>query len=343
VVAAQVRTLVEVRTGKTAAVTEDAAVEDELRWPGMDAVDFTIVDALQDDGRASLLGISRQLGIPVGAVRQRYERLVGSGYIRSVALVDPGTVGRHVVAFVEAEVDRGLDEVERRLAALDQVAWLAVGQDYRTIYFQVSTASNAELTATLNAHVRPLEHVTRLTTNVHLRNWSPVFTFSGSPAVRRHDADRILWRSGEYPARPIDDVDAELLACLAEDARMTVTAMTERTGLSVPATRQRLVRLLKDEVVRIRTRPDPLSAAIRAVRVVMQVTRDSTAVAEQLAALPNITYVTESTGTTAMQLEMTCATEAQVADVYRRVGSVEGVHQPRLVRYSRVRTHTGRW
>ena len=318
-------------------------MDDELRWPGMDAVDFTIVDALQDDGRASLLGISRRLDIPVGAVRQRYERLVGTGYVRSVALVDPGTVGRHVVAFVEAEVDRELEETERRLAALDQVAWLAVGQDYRTIYFQVSTASNAELTATLNTHVRPLEQIARLTTNVHLRNWSPTFTFSGAPAVRRPGADRILWRSGENAPRPLDDVDAELLACLAEDARMTVTAMTERTGLSVPATRQRLVRLLKDEVVRIRTRPDPLSALISTVRVVMEVTGVSTAVAEELARLPNTTYVTESTGAAAMQLETTCATEAQIADVYRRVGSVPGVVRPRMLRYSRVRTHTGRW
>ena len=322
---------------------EDVEVEDELRWPGMDEVDFTIVNALQHDGRASLLGISRQLGIPVGAVRQRYERLAGTGYIQSVALVDPGTVGRPVVAFVEAEVDRGLEEVEQQLAALDQVAWLAVGQDYRTIFFQVSTTSNAELTAALNAHVRPLEQVTRLTTDVHLRNWSPVFTFSGSPAGRRPDPERILWRGGAETARPVDDVDAGLLACLAEDARMTVTAMTQRTGLSVPATRQRLVRLLKDQVVRIRTRPDPLSPAISTVRVVMEVDRDSTVVAEELARLPNTTYVTESTGTAAMQLEMTCATEAQIADGYRQIGRVPGVVRPRMLRYSRVRTHTGRW
>jgi len=322
---------------------EDGAVEDELRWPGMDAVDFTIVDALQHDGRASLLGISRKLDVPVGAVRQRYERLVGTGYIKSVALVDPGTVGRPVVAFVEAEVDRGLEEVERRLAALDQVAWLAVGQDYRTIFFQVSTTSNAELTAALNAHVRPLEQLTRLTTDVHLRNWSPVFSFSGSPAGHRPDAERILWRGAAETARPVDDVDAELLACLAEDARMTVTAMTERTGLSVPATRQRLVRLLKDQVVRIRTRPDPLSSAISTVRVVMEVTRDTTAVAEELAQLPNTTYVTESTGRASMQLEMTCATEGQIADGYRQIGRVPGVVRPRMLRYSRVRTHTGRW
>ncbi|MGY1601724.1 Lrp/AsnC family transcriptional regulator [Geodermatophilus sp. SYSU D00815] len=318
------------------------AAEDDLRWPGIDAVDFGIIDALQQDGRASLLGISRQLGIAVGAVRQRYERLVGSGYIRSVALVDPGTVGRSVVAFVEAEVDRGIDEVEQRLAALDQVAWMALGQDYRTLYFQLSTASNAELAAVLNAGVRPVEQIGRLTTMVHLRNWSPVFTFSGAPAPPRA-GDSMLWRSGEETHRPLDDVDGQLLTCLAEDARMTVTAMTERTGLSVPATRQRLVRLLKDGVVRIRTRPDPLSGMVRTVRVVLEIDRDSTAVAEALARLPNTTYVTESTGSAALQVEMTCATEAQIADGYRRVGEVPGVRSARLVRYRRVRIHTGRW
>jgi DNA-binding Lrp family transcriptional regulator len=317
--------------------------EAELCWPGIDEVDFGIIGALQEDGRASLLGISRQLAIPVGAVRQRYERLVGNGYIRSVALLDPGTVGRSVVGFVEAEVDRDVDELERRLVALDQVAWLALGQDYRTVYFQVSTASNAELTAVLNSGVRTIPQVTRLTTNVHLRNWSPVFRFGGAPPASRAAAEHILWRSGEVVHRTLDDVDRELLTCLAEDARMTVTAMTERTGLSVPATRQRLVRLLKDEVVRVRTRPNPLSDLVSTARVMVEIDRDSTAVAEDLARLPNVTYVTESTGTAALQLEMTCATEAQIADGYRRVSRVPGVRGARLIRYHHVRLHTGRW
>ncbi|OLT09211.1 hypothetical protein BJF78_31250 [Pseudonocardia sp. CNS-139] len=213
--------------------------------------------------------------MPVGAVRQRYDRLVGTGYIRSVALVDPATVGRPVVAFLEADVERDVDEVERRLLALPHVAWLATGVDFRTVYFQVSTASNAELAAIVNDGVRPVPHVGRITTHVHLRNWSPVFRFGGPPARSGPPGDGIMWRRGEAPTRALDDVDHQLLACLAEDARMTVTAMTERTGLSVPATRQRLVRLLKDEVVRIRTRPNPLSQLVRTVRVVVEI--DATA------------------------------------------------------------------
>jgi Lrp/AsnC family transcriptional regulator for asnA, asnC and gidA len=315
----------------------------DLCWPGIDPVDFGIIAALQEDGRASLLGISRRLGVPVGGVRQRYDRLVGTGYIRSVALVDPAVVGRPVVALLEAEVRRDLDEVERRLAAIPHVAWLATGLDYRTAYVQVSTRSNAELAAVVNETIRPIEQIGGVTTHLHLRNWSPVFRFSGSPEIADVEAERIMWRRGEPTTRPLDEVDHQLLACLAEDARMTVTAMTERTGLSVPATRQRLMRLLKDEVVRIRTRPNPLSDLIRTVRVVVEIERDSTAVAEELARLPNITYVTESTGRASIHLEMTCATEAQVADGYRRIGQVPGVRDARLVRYRHVLRHTGRW
>ncbi|OLT09212.1 hypothetical protein BJF78_31255 [Pseudonocardia sp. CNS-139] len=65
--------------------------------------------------------------------------------------------------------------------------------------------------------------------------------------------------------------------------------------------------------------------------------------AEELARLPNITYVTESTGAADLSMEMTCATEEQVADGYRRVGRVPGVRGTRLVRYRHVLRHTGRW
>jgi DNA-binding Lrp family transcriptional regulator len=315
----------------------------DLGWPGIDAVDLGIIGALQEDGRASLLGISRRLGVPVGSVRQRYDRLVGKGYIRSVALVDPATVGRPVVALIEADVERDIDEVEQRLAALPHVAWLATALDYRTAFFQVSTTSNAELMSIVNDTIRPIEQIGSLTTHLHLRNWSPVFQFSGSPAGGEPAAEGIMWRRGEPTTRPLDETDHQLLACLAEDARMTVTAMTERTGLSVPATRQRLMRLLKDEVVRIRTRPNPLSDLVRTVRVVAETDRDSTVVAEAVARLPNITYITESTGRASIHLEMTCATEAQIADGYRRIGLVSGVRDPRLIRYRHVLRHTGRW
>lgn len=152
-----------------------------------------------------------------------------------------------------------------------------------------------------------------------------------------------MWRSGHAGTRTVDEIDGELLACLADDARMTVTAMTERTGLSVPATRQRLMRLLNDRVVRIRTRPNPLSDRVITTRVTMEASGDTSTVAERLARLPNVTYVSESTGRGALAMEMVCATEEQVRLGYRQVTEIPGVGGSRLVRYARVLVHSGRW
>lgn len=312
-------------------------------WPGIDDTDLAIIYELQRDGRASLLGISRALRVPVNTVRQRYERLVADGYVHAVALIDPAIVGRTVVGFIQLEVDRELDEVERRLAALPEISWLAIGLDYRSVYLQVSTSSNAELTGIVNQHLRSMPQVSGVAVNIHLRSWSPVFRFSGAKPPPDVTSADLLWRSGTGDVRELDDIDAELVACLAEDARTTVTAMTDRTGLSVPATRQRLVKLLRDRAVRIRSRPNPLCSWISTSRITVEVTGDSTAVAEQLVRMPNVTYVSETTGERALGVELVCATEEQLRVGFERLAAISGLRRPVLARYARVRVHSGRW
>ena len=89
----------------------------DLRWPDIDVIDFQIIDHLQVDGRASIAGIAKSLGMATASVRQRYERLVARGYVTTLALVDPVILGRQVVAYIEVRVALGITEVARTLAA----------------------------------------------------------------------------------------------------------------------------------------------------------------------------------------------------------------------------------
>jgi DNA-binding Lrp family transcriptional regulator len=248
------------------------------------------------------------------------------------------------VAHVEASVHTEVHAVAARLAAVHEVAWLAIGADLRTIYLQVSTGTNAGLAALVGERIRAAEGVVGARTSVLLRNWSPVFRFGGlgptAPATPEADT---LWRRGEEATRTLDEVDLALLRCLEEDARMTITAMSTRAGLSVPATRQRLVKLLTEGVARLRTRPSPLADGVTVARLVIDVAADSAAVARALAALPNVSYVSESTGDAALTAELVCGREAQVREGYEQACRTSGVVGVHVIRYSEVVVHTGHW
>jgi DNA-binding Lrp family transcriptional regulator len=318
--------------------------KDVTAWPGLDEVDAAVIGALHADGRASMASMAKSLDLSVATVRQRYERLRSRGLVRAIALVDPVAVGRHVGAHVEVSVRTDVFGVAARLAAAPEVAWLAVGADLRTIYLQVSTRTNAGLATLVGERFRAADGVAGVRTAILLRNWSPVFRFGGisSPALAAPETDA-LWRRGEEPARAVDEVDLALLGCLEQDARMTITAMSERTGLSVPATRQRLVKLLGEGVARLRTRPSPLAEGVTVARLMVEVASDSAAVADAVVALPNISYVSESTGATTLTAELVCGREEQVREGYEQVCRTAGVVGVHVVRYAEVVVHTGHW
>ena len=312
-----------------------------IPWPDLDHVDLAVIRALQVDGRVSMAGMAKSLGMSVTTIHQRYERLRQRGLVRATALIDPTLVGRDVVAHVEAYVRTEVHAAAEHLAALPEVAWLAIGADLRTVYLQVSTGSHADLAVLLDSRVRQAPGIAGIRSSVLLRNWSPVFCFGGfAPAGVAGDT---LWRPGTKPLRALDEADLALLHCLEQDARMTITAMSAETGLSVPATRQRLVKLLSEKVVRLRTRPSPMAREVTVARLFIDVDADSATVAQSIAEMPNISYVSESTGDSALTSELVCASESQIREGYERACHLPGVTAVRMIRYHQTVVYKGHW
>jgi len=124
---------------------------------------------------------------------------------------------------------------------------------------------------------------------------------------------------------------------------MTITAMSAETGLSVPATRQRLVKLLSEKVVRLRTRPSPMAREVTVARLFIDVDADSATVAQSIAEMPNISYVSESTGDSALTSELVCASESQIREGYERACHLPGVTAVRMIRYHQTVVYKGHW
>lgn len=67
----------------------------------LDAVDREILRVLREDGRASHTYIARRVKLSAPAVRERIRKLEQAGVVTGYrAVLDPGTLGLHVTAFV---------------------------------------------------------------------------------------------------------------------------------------------------------------------------------------------------------------------------------------------------
>ncbi|MBV9566839.1 MAG: Lrp/AsnC family transcriptional regulator, partial [Hyphomicrobiales bacterium] len=92
----------------------------------LDAADRRILDVLQQDNQITNLALADKIGLSPPACLKRVRRLRAEKVIvKDVAVLDPESVGRSIVAFVGVELDRQREDVlaafERRIAAEPEV------------------------------------------------------------------------------------------------------------------------------------------------------------------------------------------------------------------------------
>jgi Lrp/AsnC family transcriptional regulator, leucine-responsive regulatory protein len=92
----------------------------------LDAADRRILDVLQADNQITNLALAAKIGLSPPACLKRVRRLRDDKVIvRDVAVLDPESVGRSIVAFVGVELDRQREDVlaafERKISAEPEV------------------------------------------------------------------------------------------------------------------------------------------------------------------------------------------------------------------------------
>lgn len=90
----------------------------------MDMIDRRIVEALLDDGRASLAVVGGRVGLSAPAVKRRIDRLVADGVIQGfTAVLDPQHLGWGTEAYVELHCQGtiGPDELRAAFASIPEV------------------------------------------------------------------------------------------------------------------------------------------------------------------------------------------------------------------------------
>ena len=125
----------------------------------LDDVDRRIIALLQEDGRMTARGISRRLGdIGDRAVRYRIDRLVRSGAISIIAVVDSKRIGYPVLGDVIIELPTA--KVRDALATLAEdelVCYLGADLERGTITLQIAARDEYEFQAWVSSLVKSVD------------------------------------------------------------------------------------------------------------------------------------------------------------------------------------------
>lgn len=133
-----------------------------------DKTDIKIVNILLDDGRAPASEIARRIGdISERAVRYRIDRMVDAGIIQISAVAKPQAFGLTTIAdiWLEVESDRIL-EVAKKMAAFDNVSYVACGIGESDVSIQVVAKDTAEIYRFITDVVRKVPGVRKTTTSI---------------------------------------------------------------------------------------------------------------------------------------------------------------------------------
>ena len=133
-----------------------------------DKTDIKIVNLLLEDGRMSASEISRRMAdISERSIRYRIERMINDGVIQISAVVSPEALGLTVKADVWLEVESDLIlDVARKIAAFENVTYVACGIGQNDISIQIVAKDTAEIYYFVTEVVRKVTGVRKTTTSI---------------------------------------------------------------------------------------------------------------------------------------------------------------------------------
>lgn len=138
----------------------------------MDALDFKALSRLQEFGRDSWKHLGSLLSITAQAAADRVHKLEQQGVIHGyAALIDPDSVGIHVVAFVAVSLERP----KHREAFLEQVTSLSEVQECHHVsgdddyLLKIRCRRTSDLERVVGDQIRGIPGVVRTRTTIVLR------------------------------------------------------------------------------------------------------------------------------------------------------------------------------
>lgn len=249
-----------------------------------DSIDDTLLTALSRDGRAGVEALARETGLSRAVVRQRTHRLL-TEVVDVVGIVHPAVFGLTEYAHLRVTPSGSAAAAAAAVADRPGVPFVSITAGDVPVVAEARARSRAELADTI-AGIAADPAVATVETTVYLA----ILADAAVPA-RVHGTV-----PGQSPSVDVDHVDRRLLGALQRDGRTSYSALAELVGLSVGATRARVLRLLETGVVHIGVRPRPSAAGLVQAGVAFPATGAPDDLAQRVGEVAGVTYLATTLG-----------------------------------------------
>ncbi len=152
-------------------------------------------------------------------------------------------------------------------------------------------------------------------------------------------------RPRDTPPSILDATSKKIIEQLQEDGRRPYSTIGRAVGLSEAAVRQRVQRLVESGVVQIVAVTDPLQVGFaRQAMIGIQADGDLEALADRLAALPEVDYVVITAGSFDLLVELVCEDDEHLLEVLNSsIRAMAGVHRTETFVYLKLRKQLYNW
>jgi Lrp/AsnC family transcriptional regulator, regulator for asnA, asnC and gidA len=143
----------------------------------------------------------------------------------------------------------------------------------------------------------------------------------------------------------LDDVSKAIIEQLQEDGRQSYATIAKRVGLSEAAVRQRVQRLLDQEVMQIVAVTDPLQVGFRRQAMIgIRVDGDLTQVADKLTGMSEVSYVVTTAGSFDLLAEVVCEDDEQLLELLtHQIRTLPGVQTTETFVYLKLNKQHYNW
>lgn len=157
----------------------------------LDKIDFDILGYLQEDGRRSFTEIAEKMGVSVGTIRNRYNKLVEDNVLHIIGWTDPVKAGYNSYARINISVrpTGKIREVAQQLIQLPEVSFLGLTSGNFDLEMNVLCKTNSDLMQLMHEQVHQIDGVFETNTTVYFEilKWA---SHDISNALGDHSAER---------------------------------------------------------------------------------------------------------------------------------------------------------
>ncbi len=142
----------------------------------------------------------------------------------------------------------------------------------------------------------------------------------------------------------LDERGKAIIEQLQQDGRRSYSAIGRAVGLSEAAVRQRMSRLVSDQVIKIVAVTNPMQLGFpRQAMVHVKTGSDLVGTADRLAAIPEVDYCVVVAGRWDVLLEVVCEDDQHLLDVLTTIRETEGVTETDTLTYLSLRKQEYDW